>query len=213
VRDASQTPSPNVVVRFSVSGANTMGGTGTTASNGEARFCYTGVNAGDDTIRAFADSNGDGTQGTGEPGGEATKRWVGKPPVGKPGCDVEVKGWLKVNGDVARVKLDVESGPPPDGKVRFKVHGNAPYLKSREITQVLVASDERSATIIGLGSLKGAPPVQFRIEVRDLPTAPDTVRIQFGDYDSGERTVRNGGVDIECDDGDRGHGNGKDKKK
>ena len=50
--------------------------TTTTDANGEADFCYTGTVAGLDTITAFADTNGDGDQDTGEPSGTATKLYT-----------------------------------------------------------------------------------------------------------------------------------------
>ena len=217
VKDNAGRPVPNVVVRFSVSGPNSSAGSDTTATSGEARFCYTGANAGDDTIRAFADSDGNGTQGTGEPGDEATKKWVGEPPVGVPGCDVEGKGWIRAaNGDTATFKIDV-GGAQPEGKVRYKVHGaQGLHLKSTEITQILVSSDQRTATILGQASVKQDGSVQFRIDVKDLPNAPDTFRIRFGAYDSGEQRIRQHDVDIDCEDDDHGNGNGKpdkDKKK
>jgi hypothetical protein len=45
-------PVPGSQIGFSVSGANTATGTATTGSNGVAQFCYTGSNAGDDTVTA-----------------------------------------------------------------------------------------------------------------------------------------------------------------
>ncbi|MCS6804773.1 MAG: Ig-like domain-containing protein [Blastocatellia bacterium] len=45
-------PQPGVAVSFTVSGANTASGTGTTDTNGQATFSYTGSNTGLDTITA-----------------------------------------------------------------------------------------------------------------------------------------------------------------
>jgi hypothetical protein len=54
---------PNVMVRFSVSGANSAAGALATLSNGQTPpFCYTGSNAGADAISAYADSDGDGAR-------------------------------------------------------------------------------------------------------------------------------------------------------
>ena len=64
----SATRRPGITVSFSVSGANTAGGSDETDTAGEASFCYTGTVAGLDTITAFADTNGDGDQDLGEPG-------------------------------------------------------------------------------------------------------------------------------------------------
>ena len=81
VRDAFGNPNPDVAVVFSVSGANSAGGTVTTDEDGEAVFCYTGTRAGEDTITAFADTNGNGTRDTGEPEGVATKIYTPADPA------------------------------------------------------------------------------------------------------------------------------------
>jgi Big-like domain-containing protein len=76
VRNLAGEPASGVTVRFSVSGANTASGQGTTNANGRTRFCYTGQNPGQDQIRAFADTDRDGTRDAGEPQGTATKTWT-----------------------------------------------------------------------------------------------------------------------------------------
>ena len=75
-KDAAGTPTPSINVVFSVSGANTGGGTVATNGSGEAEFCYTGTQAGGDTISAFADTDGSGSQNGAEPTGTATKTYV-----------------------------------------------------------------------------------------------------------------------------------------
>ena len=82
VRDAGGNPLPGVLVRFSVSGANSAGGSDTTDANGEATFCYTGTNPGSDTISAFADVKTNGTDdGASEPDGTASKTYVAAAPA------------------------------------------------------------------------------------------------------------------------------------
>src|SRR6266850_625936 len=78
VKNASGNPTPGITVRFSVSGANSASGSGTspTDANGQATFTYSGTTAGTDTISAFADTNGNGTQDTGEPSDTASKIWI-----------------------------------------------------------------------------------------------------------------------------------------
>src|SRR5439155_1507475 len=66
-------------ITIDVPGANTAHGTSTTDANGQAQFCYTGIAAGNDSISAFADSNGNGTQDAGEPSDTASKTWVAPP--------------------------------------------------------------------------------------------------------------------------------------
>src|SRR5712691_6374129 len=91
VRDAAGNPLPGVSVVFEVSGANPQGPAArVTDQNGEARFCYTGLTPGDDVIRAFADSNGNGAQDAGEPLGAAGKTYV--IPASTAGCSVDMGG-------------------------------------------------------------------------------------------------------------------------
>jgi hypothetical protein len=69
VSPSDATPVPNIVVRFSVTGASgNLSGPNITDVNGQARFCYTNqTTPGPDAITAFADNDGNGTQGSGEP--------------------------------------------------------------------------------------------------------------------------------------------------
>src|SRR5918997_5848938 len=67
---------------FEVTGANEAGPTTvTTNAQGQARFCYTGTNAGEDVITAFIDSNRDGQQDVGTLPGTATKTYLPGPPA------------------------------------------------------------------------------------------------------------------------------------
>jgi hypothetical protein len=76
VRDAAANPVPGVPVRFSVTGAHSTGGSARTDATGQAVFCYTGTQAGEDTITAVADANDNGVQDPGDPSDTATKTWV-----------------------------------------------------------------------------------------------------------------------------------------
>jgi hypothetical protein len=76
VQDATGNPVQGVTVRFSVTGVDSTSGSPKTEASGQATLCYTGTNAGQDTIAAFADTNNNGTQDSGEPGGTATKTWA-----------------------------------------------------------------------------------------------------------------------------------------
>jgi uncharacterized repeat protein (TIGR01451 family) len=69
-------PVAGAKVIFTVSGANTATGTGTTDASGNASFTYTGTAAGDDTITACYDKNGNGVCESGEPTATATKHWI-----------------------------------------------------------------------------------------------------------------------------------------
>ena len=202
VTDGSSNTMAGVTVRFSVSGANSTGGSDTSGPAGEARFCYTGASPGDDTIGAFADTDGNGTRDASEPEAEATKRWTAAPPAGVPGCDVEAAGAIKgPNSDKAGFKVDVESGARPEGKVRFNAHGSDKRvsLKSTGITEVLISDDGRTATIVGQAKTKNGESVGFRVDLEDLPRVPDTFRIRLSNgYDTGAQTIHGGGADIEC---------------
>jgi len=81
VKDVFSKPAPSVTVRFSATGVNSAAGSAVTNASGEAIFCYTGTVAGTDTISAYADTNGNGTQDAGEPGDTATKVWTPGPPA------------------------------------------------------------------------------------------------------------------------------------
>src|SRR5439155_526290 len=94
VEDASSNPVPGVTVRFSVGPSvpttfsTPSHGSGTTDANGQATFCYTASLPGSDLIHAFADVNGDGTEETGEPSGDAAKTWT--PPASTRLCQVTI---------------------------------------------------------------------------------------------------------------------------
>jgi CSLREA domain-containing protein len=79
VRDGSGNPWAGVVVRFTVTGANSASGWATTDANGLAEFCYTGTNEGLDTIAAYADTNSDSVRNDGEPADAALKTYVAPP--------------------------------------------------------------------------------------------------------------------------------------
>ncbi|TMD84933.1 MAG: hypothetical protein E6I74_01600, partial [Chloroflexi bacterium] len=82
VRDAALQPVPGVTVRFTVTGANPTSGSSVTNTAGQATFTYIGTVAGLDTISAYADTNNNGTQDTGEPMAlPVTKLWTPGPPV------------------------------------------------------------------------------------------------------------------------------------
>ena len=69
--DAGQT------ILFSVSGVNTASGSDVTDAAGSATFSYKGTNAGNDTITACFDANGNATCDQGELTATASKTWIG----------------------------------------------------------------------------------------------------------------------------------------
>ena len=83
VRDAHARLQGNRRVRFSVAGPNPGTAAVTTTSAGTAKHCWTGANAGTDTVTAYADTDQDGTRDAGEPQDTATKTWGAGTPEGK----------------------------------------------------------------------------------------------------------------------------------
>ena len=65
VTNAIGNPKKDIDVVFSVTGANSAGGTETTDAAGTATSCYTGTVAGVDVITAFADANKERRHGSG----------------------------------------------------------------------------------------------------------------------------------------------------
>jgi len=124
VKDAFGNPVSGVSVVFSVSGANTAGGTETTDASGQAVFCYTGTKAGLDTINAFADTDGSGVQNGTEPTGAATKTYVAAAPatlVLTPAAATNVVGTQHC---VTATVKDAFGNPVSGVQVRFSVTGS-----------------------------------------------------------------------------------------
>jgi hypothetical protein len=123
VRDVGGNPVPGVIVRFSVTGANTASGSATTNASGQATFTYTGNNAGVDAIHAFADTDNDMMQDAGEPFGDATKTWTPATPatlVLTPPADTNPVG---TSHTVTATVRDAGGNPVANVTVRFTVTG------------------------------------------------------------------------------------------
>jgi hypothetical protein len=84
VKNADGTLLPGVTVRFAASGANSDSGSGATDKNGKASFSYSGANAGDDTISAYADANHNGSKDSGEPSATVKVTWSTASPSPSP---------------------------------------------------------------------------------------------------------------------------------
>ena len=72
-------PYPNVPIRFTVSGANSLTGTVFTDADGNADVTYTGTNPGIDSIAVFADLNADGVQDGVDPTNASSATWTDSP--------------------------------------------------------------------------------------------------------------------------------------
>jgi hypothetical protein len=123
VMDAGNAPTPNITVVFTVTGANSASGSQTTDANGEAQFCYTGTRAGDDTISAFADTNTNGTQGSDEPGDDATKTYVAAAPATLELTPKTAENPVDAQHCVTATVTDEFGNPTPNVVVSFSVSG------------------------------------------------------------------------------------------
>lgn len=201
VTDALANPNPGVTVRFSASGASTKTGSVTTDGNGQAVFCYVGpLSAGDDTITAFADTNGDGIHDAGEPGATASKEWVYPPPSAR--CLVFGSGVIRAsNGDWAGfVGYALVSGATMTGVEIYQDIGPAAPLAVRSISIQNVSCDGKSATVLGQATVNGTGAHDFAMFVSDLAqpgAGADKYRLLLETgYDSGEQTLATGDLQI-----------------
>jgi Bacterial Ig-like domain (group 1) len=124
VTDADGAPVPGVTVQFSVSGANTAGGSAVTDANGQAVFCYTGTVAGLDTITAYADTDGDAVQDPDEPSGRATKLYTAGPPTSLTLTPPSDTNTVDDQHCVTATVRDAFGNPTPGITVRFSVSGS-----------------------------------------------------------------------------------------
>jgi hypothetical protein len=199
VTDAFGNPTPDITVRFSVSGSVTTSGSDVTDASGQAMFCYTGpALPGADVITAYADTNENGVQDAGEPGDTAAKRWVIPPST--PGCKVTYGGRITAdNGDKATFGGNAQV--PPKGQEQYQDHGPAADLNVHSIVvqAVTCSSDGTQASIFGQATINGSGTFDFRIDLEDLgePGTSDTYRIRLSSgYDSGEQVLEGGNVQI-----------------
>jgi len=205
-------PCAGVTVRFEVptsvtTNASPSSGSAVTDANGQAQFTYSAAVPGTDTIHAFADFNGDGSQNSPpEPSADATKVWILPPSTEF--CDVRVVngGWLYAdNGDRASfggaAKADGEGGV--QGQEEYQDHGPADprNVHSIELTATTCTTDAepQTATIFGRATVDGAGDVIFRIDVTDgnQGGSNDTYGIIMSDgYASGQQPLEGGNVTI-----------------
>jgi hypothetical protein len=104
---ANKKPFAGETILFSVSGANSASGTGTSNASGQATFSYIGANAGTDTIAACADINKNGTCDAEEPADTATKTW--EAPISAQGVPVSA-----VEGNPFTAAVATVTDPDPN---------------------------------------------------------------------------------------------------
>jgi hypothetical protein len=214
VTDEFGNPTPGVTVRFSVTGANPTSGSDVTNAAGQAKFCYTGILAGGDVIRAFADTNNNGTRDLAtvppEPEGEAAKAWTAPPST--PLCVVEFTTLgiqiIARNGDhgTGGGNVHVSEAGLASGSQEYHDHGPAEPINvhATEILAVVctTTANGKQSTIYFNANVDGAGPRPGRIEVEDNgePGSTDTYWIIVskltGLYDSGKQALKGGNVQI-----------------
>jgi len=202
VKDAFGNPTPDITVRFSVSGSDTTSGSVTTDASGQATFCYTGPPLpGADVITAFADTNSNGTKDVGEPSDTATKQWV--LPGSTPGCKVTYGGRITAaNGDKATFGGNAQvPASGPQGQEEYQDHGAATDINVHSLTvdTVVCSADGTSASIFGTATVNGGGSFNYRIDLKDLaePGTSDRYRIRLSNgYDSGEQVLEGGNIQI-----------------
>jgi hypothetical protein len=202
VEDAFGNPTPNITVRFSVSGSVTTSGAVVTDANGQATFCYTGpALPGADVITAYADTNNNAVQDPGEPGDTATKEWV--LPASTEGCKVTYGGRITAaNGDKATFGGNAQvPAAGPKGQEQYRDHGPAQPMNvhSINVQAVVCSADGTQASIFGQATIDGSGTFDYRIDLEDLnePGTSDTYRIRLSNgYDSGEQVLDGGNVQI-----------------
>jgi hypothetical protein len=171
-----------VTVRFTVSGASTASDSCTTDANGQCSFTYQGPQLpGEDTIRAFADTDGDGTQDAGEPTAEATKTWV--LPASTPG---QVTGGGTIAGASGQVNFGFNARSTDrrlDGNCNVVDHGTDTHITCLDVTALVQSGTH--ATFFGTATVQIGSGQEvsttYRIDVDDLGepgTGRDTFKIQ-----------------------------------
>ena len=155
VTDAFGNPTPGITVRFSVTGAVTTSGSCTTDADGDCDFTYQGPELpGVDAVTAFADTNGDGDQDTGEPAGAAEKTWL--LPASTPLCEVIISDGGRItanNGDKATFggNAKVSESGQASGEQQYTDHGPVqPFnLKSIDILAITCSADRKKPAFTG----------------------------------------------------------------
>jgi hypothetical protein len=193
VSDAFGNPTPDITVRFAVTGAVNTTGSAPTDAAGRAGFCYAGPPLpGADAITAYADTDADDRQDSGEPGGTAAKTWT---PASATACTVAGGGHIRTSrgsratfGGVARV-----SNGAARGIQAYLDHDKKMTVYSGTVDAIDCRG--AAATILGRAWVQGYGAVTYRIDVTDGTS--DTYSIQLSNgYVSGTQVVFGGGIKI-----------------
>lgn len=153
--DATGNPVNGVSIYFNVTGANITSGSAKTDANGNASFTYTGLAAGTDTVSAYADINGNGTQNAGEPSTSIGVVWSGAQPsapvlVIDPGTQNLTTG---TNATVT-AKLTTNQGPVAGINVYLTVTGINSASKTLKTAADGTASYTYTSSTIGADTIQ-----------------------------------------------------------
>lgn len=199
-RDASGGPSDRVVVRFAVTGASDAGQSVTTESNGTAELCYTGpALPGTDAIRAFADTDGDGAEGGGEPAATASATWV--LPASTAGCSATFGGRIDTGaGKATFAGTALTAGGDLRAQTEHQDHATGLTVNGDEVLAVVCDRSGGTATVYGRARLDSGAVTAYRLLATDLAepgAGADTYRLLLGSgYDSRERVLEGGNVQV-----------------
>jgi hypothetical protein len=199
VRNASASPLPNVVVRFSVSGSSSVTGSCTTDATGKCSFTYVGpLLPGADVITAYADSNGNATQDSTEPFAEATKAWT--LPTSTAG---QTTGGGQILNGAGNDKIafgynakSFSDGPKGNCSVVDPSPTTNVKIKCLDVTSLVQSGTH--ATFFGNATVNGVP-TTYRIDVDDLSEAGaghDTFRIVTASGYTAGGTLTNGNIQV-----------------
>src|SRR5437879_2980054 len=153
---------------------------------------------------AFADTNNNGVQDAGEPGGAATKTWV--LPVTTPLCTITITngGWITAaNGDMSTFGGNAMSSATRQttGQEQYQDHGPVQPMNVHSINVLAIVCDGTTqASIYGQATINGSGSFFYRINVQDLGEpglGKDTYWIILENgYNSGQKTLQCGNVQI-----------------
>jgi hypothetical protein len=196
VRDQFGNPMPGVVVNFTITGSQTINGSVTTDSNGEAQFCWIGPPLpGVDQVLAQAQS---GLM----PKGTATVTFL--LPVSSPLCSIDITngGWIIAdNGDKVSFGGNVSADPlgTPSGQEQYTDSPAGLDVHSITMLAVTCSANLELADIYGQATINGSGSHFFRIEVADPDSSGGSdmywILLDTG-YDSGNHPLGGGHIEI-----------------
>jgi hypothetical protein len=198
VNDADGAPFAGVTVRFTVTGSVSTAGSCVTAVDGACTFTYAGPDfPGADMISAFADSDGDGDQDSGEPSAanEATKAWV---------LPASTAGHMTGGGQIwnsaqsDRIAFGFNASAD-DGGAKGTCNVEDPFSNTHVkcLDADVVNQTANSAVIYGDATVNGVA-TTYRIQVTDNaePGTTDVFKITTASGYSAGGTVAKGNIQV-----------------